>query len=88
MTSALAWALAATPSPTPASDPTWIGPGLTGFLATFALVVVCLLLFVSMVRRLRRMQYRAERDPQPDHSQPDRSPADDARPDGHEGEQR
>lgn len=61
-TRASALALTATPAPTPGPDPSSISPGLTGFLATFALVVVCLFLFVSMVRRLRRMQYRSERD--------------------------
>ena len=54
--------LASTPAPTPSQgpDPTSVSPGLIGFLVTFALVAVCLLLFTSMVRRLRRMQYRAE----------------------------
>lgn len=66
---ALAWVasgLAATPVPSPSRgpDPDSVTPGLTGFLATFALVAVCLLLFVSLVRRLRRMQYRSEHEDQ------------------------
>ena len=51
-----------TPSSSEAPDPDSISPGVTGFIATFALVVACLLLFVSMARRVRRMQYRAEHD--------------------------
>ena len=39
-------------------DPTSISPGLIGFLATFALVAACILLFLSLVRRLRRLNYR------------------------------
>jgi hypothetical protein len=55
--------LLATPTPTPTEtglDPNDISPGVIGFLATFGLVVVSILLFVNMNRRLRRMRYRAE----------------------------
>jgi hypothetical protein len=64
-------------------DPNSVSPGLTGFLATFALVAVCLLLFVSMARRLRRMQYRADHDDRDDDgasaTADDHRPADDHR---------
>jgi hypothetical protein len=67
-------------------DPNSISPGLIGFLATFGVVVVSILLFVNMSRRLRRMRYREERDAQerarlagregrpPDAPDPDGSP--------------
>lgn len=71
--------LAATPTPTPSQgpDPDSVSPGLVGFLATFSLVAVCLLLFVSLVRRLRRMQYRAEHEDQAGDAV-DGGPSDDA----------
>ncbi len=88
--------LAATPTPAPSQgpDPDSVSPGLVGFLATFSLVAVCLLLFVSLARRLRRMQYRAEHeDPAGDavdgrSDEPvDDGPVDDGphRPEGREG---
>lgn len=43
-------------------DPNSVTPGLLGFLATFALVLASIVLFVNMSRRLRRMRYREERD--------------------------
>jgi hypothetical protein len=43
-------------------DPNSISPGLIGFLATFAVVIAAVLLFINMSRRLRRMKYREERD--------------------------
>lgn len=64
MIATIASVVTATPAPTPGPDPSSISPGLIGFLATFALVVACIFLFVSMVRRVRRMQYRADRDAQ------------------------
>jgi hypothetical protein len=54
---------ARTPSPTaPATglDPNSVSPGVVGFIATFALVVVSILLFVNLTRRLRRMRFREE----------------------------
>ena len=43
-------------------DPNSVTPGLIGFLATFALVLVSILLFVNMSSRLRRMQRREDRE--------------------------
>jgi len=37
-----------------------VGPGLVGFLATFAVVLATVLLMFDLVRRLRRLRYRAE----------------------------
>ena len=72
----VAWLLAATPSPsgTQAPDPSSVSPGLIGFLATFGLVVVCLLLFASMAGRLRRMRYRAEHEGSADEEPVDEEP--------------
>lgn len=58
VTLAVASALAAatpTPSPEPAAA---TGPGIAGFLVTFALVVVCIPLFLSMTRKVRGVRYR------------------------------
>ncbi|GEN79665.1 hypothetical protein [Actinotalea fermentans] len=55
---ALGAALAAatpTPSPEPAAA---TGPGIAGFLVTFALVVACIPLFLSMTRKVRGVRYR------------------------------
>jgi hypothetical protein len=59
--------LAATPAPSPTEpgeglDPNSVSPGLIGFLATFGLVLVSILLFLNLAGRLRRMRYREERD--------------------------
>ena len=48
---------AATPSPTPAPAAA-TGPGIAGFLVTFALVVACIPLFLSMTRKIRGVRYR------------------------------
>ncbi|WP_348788259.1 hypothetical protein [Leifsonia sp. NPDC080035] len=56
-----AW-LAATPSPTPTGGPNAddVTPGIVGFVVTFLLAVVVVLLVIDMVRRIRRVRYRAE----------------------------
>lgn len=41
-------------------DPTSVTPGVIGFLATIFLIGVVVLLVRSLVRRIRRVQYRAE----------------------------
>jgi hypothetical protein len=41
-------------------DPNSVTPGVLGFLATFAVVVASILLFLNMNRRLRRMRHREE----------------------------
>ena len=53
-------------------DPSQISPGLIGFLATFAIVVVSVLLFLSMTRHLRKVSYRSQHLPeQPADERPD-----------------
>ena len=54
--------LAATPSPTPTVDPaeTWYSPGTIGFIMTFFVTVGAIGLIFDMVRRIRRVRYRAE----------------------------
>jgi hypothetical protein len=49
-----------TPGPTdPAFDADTVTPGVWGFVITFAIVVAVVLLVVDMVRRTRRVNYRA-----------------------------
>ncbi len=58
----LAALLAATPTPTPTVDPaeTFYSPGTIGFLLTFFVAGSAVLLIFDMVRRVRRVRYRAE----------------------------
>lgn len=44
----------------PVFDPNSVTPGVYGFVATFLVIVVVVLLAIDMVRRVRRTQYRAE----------------------------
>jgi len=49
------------PAPDPGNaDPNTVTPGVIGFVVTFALALVVVLLMVDMVRRTRRLRYRAE----------------------------
>lgn len=41
-------------------DDTWYSPGVVGFVATFGVAVAALLLIFDLVRRVRRVRYRAE----------------------------
>ena len=41
-------------------DDTWYSPGVVGFLATFGLAAISLLIVWDLVRRIRRVRYRAE----------------------------
>lgn len=50
--------LAATPTTDPAN--TWYSPGVVGFLMTFIMVGGVILIIFDMVRRVRRVRYRAE----------------------------
>ena len=50
-----------TPGPT-APAPASSGPGIVGFLVTFALVVACIPLFLSMTRKIRGVRYRSGAD--------------------------
>ena len=51
---------AATPAPGEDLDPNVVTPGVWGFVITFGIVVAVVLLVVDMVRRTRRVNYRAE----------------------------
>ena len=54
--------LAATPTPTPTVDPseTFYSPGTIGFIMTFFVTAGAVALIFDMVRRIRRVRYRAE----------------------------
>ncbi|QEO16257.1 hypothetical protein FLP10_14295 [Agromyces intestinalis] len=41
-------------------DPDAVTPGIIGFIATFLIMAAVLLLVLDMVRRIRRVNYRAE----------------------------
>ncbi|GAA1056656.1 hypothetical protein GCM10017608_21470 [Agromyces luteolus] len=41
-------------------DPNDVTPGVVGFIATILIMVAVLLLVLDMVRRIRRVNYRAE----------------------------
>jgi hypothetical protein len=58
----LALILAATATPSPTEDPanTFYSPGTIGFLLTFFVAGSAVLLIFDMVRRVRRVRYRAE----------------------------
>ncbi|MEN9990260.1 MAG: hypothetical protein RL508_1239 [Actinomycetota bacterium] len=50
------------PNPTTSADPanTFYSPGLIGFLGTFILVIGAIALIFDLVRRIRRVNYRAQ----------------------------
>ncbi len=54
--------LAATPAPTETTDPaaTFYSPGTLGFIMTFIVVVAAVALIFDMVRRVRKVRYRAD----------------------------
>ncbi len=54
--------LAATPVPSSTPDPaeTFYSPGTIGFIATFGVTAGAIVLIFDMVRRVRRVRYRAE----------------------------
>lgn len=41
-------------------DPNSVTPGVIGFIMTFGVMIAVLLLVLDMVRRVRRVRYRAE----------------------------
>lgn len=51
---------AATEEPNEEFDPNTVTPGVWGFVLTFVIMVVVVLLVLDMVRRIRRVNYRAE----------------------------
>lgn len=60
----IALATTPTPAPTPSLRPglseDQVTPGILGFLLTAFIVVLTTLLIVDMVRRIRRVRYRAQ----------------------------
>jgi hypothetical protein len=44
----------------PAYDPNNVTPGVIGFVATFFVAAAVVLIAIDMVRRVRRVNYRAE----------------------------
>ena len=50
----------ATPSPTANPAETYSSPGTVGFLFTFAVAAIAVLLIMDMTRRMRRVRYREE----------------------------
>jgi hypothetical protein len=54
--------LAATPTPEATADPanTFYSPGTIGFIATFGMAAGATFLIFDLVRRVRRVRYRAE----------------------------
>ncbi|WP_205858635.1 hypothetical protein [Plantibacter sp. M259] len=55
-------AVTPSPSPSPAFDENQVTPGPWGFMITFAIAGVVVFLVIDMVRRVRRVNYRAEID--------------------------
>lgn len=41
-------------------DPNMVTPGFVGFIATFGVAAIVILLVIDMVRRIRRVNYRAQ----------------------------
>ena len=41
-------------------DDTWYSPGVVGFAATFSMAAAAVLIIFDLVRRVRRVRYRAE----------------------------
>ncbi len=56
----LLWAATPTPSPTGDVDPNLVTPGVVGFVVTLGLIVATILLLVSLTRRIRRVNNRAD----------------------------
>lgn len=54
------WLATPTPSPTPTVNPEAVTPGVTGFIVTLALILAAIVILISMTRRVRRVNYRAE----------------------------
>lgn len=54
------WAATPTPSPTADFDPNLVTPGVVGFVVTLGLIVATIVILISMNRRVRRVNYRAQ----------------------------
>lgn len=55
-------AVTPSPSPSPQFDENQVTPGPWGFVITFAIAGIVVFLVIDMVRRVRRVNYRAEID--------------------------
>ena len=54
--------LEVSPLPTPPAfegDPNLVTPGVVGFIVTFGIAIITVLLVIDMVRRIRGVRYRA-----------------------------
>ncbi len=56
----LGFLIEVTTTPTPVADDTYNSPGTIGFLVTFGVAIVAVLLIFDMSRRIRVSRYRAE----------------------------
>ena len=54
------WAATPTPSPTPTFNPDAVTPGVVGFAVTLGLILVTIVLLISLTRRIRRVNMRAD----------------------------
>ena len=48
------------PTPTPGFDEDLVTPGIWGFVLTIGVIIAVILLIIDMVRRIRRVTYRAQ----------------------------
>ena len=59
----IVWLADPTPTPTPGEftgDANAVTPGVVGFIVTFLIAAITVLLILDMTRRVRRVRYRAE----------------------------
>ena len=56
----LGFLIEVTTTPTPVADDTYNSPGTIGFLVTFGVAIVAVLLIFDMSRRIRVSHYRSE----------------------------
>jgi hypothetical protein len=78
----LVLAVTPSPSPSPQFDENQVTPGPWGFVITFAIAGIVVFLVIDMVRRVRRVNYRAEID---ERLQAEVAEGDAARADGTDG---
>ncbi|MGX5696301.1 hypothetical protein ACWKWP_08900 [Agromyces soli] len=67
-------------------DPNTVTPGVIGFVLTFLVMVAVLLLVLDMVRRIRRVNYRAQVNEQLDAEEREREASDEPSTDATGGE--
>lgn len=56
----LIFAASQVPTPTPGPEDDLVTPGIWGFVLTIGVILAVVLLIVDMVRRIRRVTYRAQ----------------------------